>query len=265
MKDFYKKYGFDSIDNRVKNRRFHIVRYYPKIQTYEFINVGIILYEDDKIFYKLLHSEETAKLHCPSLIESRVLKNSLDSLDKFLQNEQSINGTLDSISNRYKNILDTSFQLLYSGYEETIELVDKLFYDYIGYKFDIEAKKDRIQEFIQMTHYIIKEEYSKYLDVRISKIKGYNLDFIHKQTNNIHHTLLGSIENSEHISSAFINVPSTIPIKNEYHFLNVKSKIHDKKIDNKIKLDKIGIKFHNYRNKDEINQYFEKIAKNAKI
>lgn len=99
MEDFYKKHGFDILKNKAKNRRFHIVRYYPKIQTYEFINVGIILYENNEIFYKLLHSEETAKLHCPSLINSTVLKNSLDTLDKFLQDEQSINSTLNSISN----------------------------------------------------------------------------------------------------------------------------------------------------------------------
>jgi hypothetical protein len=259
MEDFYKKYGFDIVANKAKNRRFHIVRYYPKIQTYEFINVGIILYEDNKIFYKLLHSEETAKLHCSSLIESTVLKNSLDSLDNFLQNEQSINSTLDSISNRYKNILDTSFQLVYSGSEETKELVDKLFYDYIGHKFDMEGKKDTILEFIKTTRSLIIKDYSKYLEVHTSKIKGYTLDFIHKETKDIHHTLLGSIENSENISRAFINVPSTIPIKNEYHFLNVKSKLDLQKINNKIKLDKVGIKFYSYSNNDEMKQYVEKI------
>jgi len=257
MEDFYKKYGFDITENKAKNRRFHIVRYYPKIQTYEFINVGIILYEDNEIFYRLLHSEETSKLHCPSLIESTVLKNSLDSLDKFLKNEQSINSTLDSISNRYKNILDTSFQLVYSGHEETKELLNKLFYDYIGHKFDMEDKKDRVRELIQDTRSLVLKDYSKYLEVQISKIKGYDLDLIHKKTRNIHHTLLGSIENSENISRAFINVPDTIPIQDKYHFLNIKSKLHTQKIDNKSKLEKVDIMFHNYRDEYEINQYFK--------
>lgn len=259
MEDFYKRHGFDVVRNKAKNRRFHIVRYYPKIQTYEFINVGIILYEDNKIFYKLLQSEETAKLHCPSLIESTILKNSLDSLDSFLQNEQSIQSTLNNISNRYKNILDTSFQLVYSGCEETKELVEKLFYDYIGHKFDIEEKKNRINELIQETRKIILEDYSKELEVKVSKIKGYSLDILNKKTKNIHHSLLGSIENIENISRAFINVPSVIPMKNEYHFLNIKPKLHENKINNIIKLEKIGIKFHQYRKDDEIHHFFETI------
>ena len=136
MEDFFKKHGFN-LQSQYRNRRFNIVRYYPKILTYEFINVGIILYEKDEIFYRLLSSEEISKLHCPSLVESKVLKNSLESLDNFLQKKESYDEVLHTISNRYKNILDTSFQLVYSGIEESEDLVKKLFYDYIVYKFDI--------------------------------------------------------------------------------------------------------------------------------
>jgi len=258
MKDFYKKYGFD-LDNKIKNRRFHIVRYYPKIQTYEFINVGIILYDNNEIFYKLLSSDEVSRLHCPSLIESKVLRNSLDSLEDFLQNKKSINATLDDISNRYKNILDTSFQLMYAGDEDTTTLVNKLFYDYIAYKFDIENKKDRLAELIEATFDLVSKDYKKNLEVRRSDIKGYNLDFINKKSKQIHHSLLGSIENSENISRAFIHVPSNIDKQFKYNFLNIKSKWSDIAENNKIKLNKLGINFYNYRNSDDIDNYCETI------
>lgn len=259
MKEFYKRHGFDITDNKIKNRRFHIVRYYPKIQTYEFINVGIILYEDNQISYKLLSSDEVSKLHCPSLVESKVLKNSLDSLEDFLQDHKVLNSTLEDISNRYKNILDTSFQLMYAGHEDTETLVNKLFYDYIGHKFDIESKKDRLAELIQATFSLVSKDYTKYLEVRSSKIKGYNLDFINKKTKEIHHSLLGSIENSENISRAFIHVPSTIDDRYKYNFLNIKSKLSDSAIDNRLKLNKLGINFYNYRNSDDIDNYCETI------
>ena len=51
MEDFLKKHGFDAKQTSRRNRRFHIVRYYPKIQTYEFVNVGIILYDKNEVFY----------------------------------------------------------------------------------------------------------------------------------------------------------------------------------------------------------------------
>ena len=102
MEDFYKKHGFDIQQTNRRNRRFHIVRYYPKIQTYEFINVGIILYDKHEVFYRLLQSDEISKLHCPSLIESKVLRNSLDSLDKYMQKQQELNTVLEDVSKRYK-------------------------------------------------------------------------------------------------------------------------------------------------------------------
>lgn len=259
MEEFYKKHGFNIANHQVTNRRFHIVRYYPKIETYEFINVGIILYDDNQIFYKLLSSDEVSRLHCPSLVESKVLKNSLDSLDDFLQNKQSLNATLDDISNRYKNILDTSFQLMYAGHEDINTLINKLFYDYIGHKFDIESKKDRLAELIQATFTLVSKDYTKYLEVRPSEIKGYNLDFINKKTKEIHHSLLGSIENSENISRAFIHVPSTIDDRSKYNFLNIKSKLSDSAIDNRVKLNKLSINFFNYRNSDDIDNYCEAI------
>ena len=259
MKEFYKRHGFNITDNKIKNRRFHIVRYYPKIQTYEFINVGIILYEDNQISYKLLSSDEVSKLHCPSLVESKVLKNSLDSLEDFLQDHRVLHSTLEDISNRYKNILDTSFQLMYAGHEDRETLVNKLFYDYIGHKFDIENKKDRLAELIQATFSLVSKDYTKYLEVRSSEIKGYNLDFINKKTKEIHHSLLGSIENSENISRAFIHVPSTIDDRYKYNFLNIKSKLSDSAIDNRLKLNKLGINFYNYRNSDDIDNYCETI------
>ncbi|CAA6812358.1 MAG: Unknown protein [uncultured Sulfurovum sp.] len=259
MEEFYKKHGFDIRSNQPTNRRFHIVRYYPKIQTYEFINVGIILYEDNQIYYKLLSSEEVNKLHCPSLVESKVLKNSLDSLEKFLENKKSLNHTLKDISNRYKNILDTSFQLMYAGHENTENLLNKLFYDYIGHKFDIESKKDRLAELIKATFSLVSKDYTDYLEVHSSKIKGYNLDFINKKTKEIHHSLLGSIENSENISRAFIHVPSSLDKRYKYNFLNIKSKLNDSAIDNRLKLNKLGINFYNYRNSDDIDNYCETI------
>jgi len=259
VEDFFKKHGFDTKQTNRRNRRFHIVRYYPKIQTYEFINVGIILYDNNKVFYRLLQSDEISKLHCPSLIESKVLRNAINSLDEYLQGQQKLDAVLEDISKRYKNILDTSFQMIYNGNEETIYLVNKLFHDYIGYKFESEEKETKLSKLINKTEAIVTKEYKKYLKVKKSKVHGYNLDFINEKTNEIHHSLLGSIENSENVARAFLNVPLNISANNRYDFLNIKAKISRIGVDNKVKLSKLQLGIYNYASEDDIAHYCESL------
>lgn len=259
MEDFFKKHGFDVKRANRRNRRFHIVRYYPKIQTYEFINVGIILYDNNEVFYRLLQSDEISKLHCPSLIESKVLRNALNSLDEYLQGQQKLDAVIEDISKRYKNILDTSFQMVYNGDEEPLSLVDKLFYDYIGYKFESEMKETKLSRLINKTEAIVTKEYKKHLKVKKSQIHGYSLDFFNERTKEIHHSLLGSIENSENVARAFLNAPLNISGHSHYDFLNTKVNISNSGLDNKLKLSKLQLGVYDYSDEDDIAHYCEKI------
>lgn len=259
MEDFLKKHNFDINKNNRLNRRFHIVRYYPKIQTYEFINVGIIVYDKNEVFYRLLQADEQSKLHCPSLIESKVLRNSLDSLDKYLQDQQSLNAVIEDISKRYKNILDTSFQLVYSGNEDAETLVNKLFYDYVGYKLEVEEKENKLDLLIEKTENIIVKDFKKSLKVKKSKIRGYNLEFLNTKTYHIHYSLLGSIENSENVARAFLNAPSDITNAIHYDFLNTKAQINKNGVENRLKLNKLQVGVFNYLNEDDIANYCNSI------
>ena len=261
MEDFFKKHGFDNKQTARRNRRFHIVRYYPKIQTYEFINVGIILYDKNKVFYRLLQSDEVGKLHCPSLIESKVLKNSINSLDEYMQGQQKLNTVLEDVSKRYKNILDTSFQMVHNGNEESLPLVEKLFYDYIGYKLESEEKETKISKLINKTEAIVTKEYKKYLKVKTSQIHGYSLDFFNEKTKKIHHSLLGSIENSENVARAFLNAPLNITANNNYDFLNTKVNISSSGVDNKLKLSRLQLGVYDYSSEDDIANYCDKLLK----
>lgn len=257
MEDFFKKHKFNPEQLNERNRRFHIVRYYPKIQTYEFLNVGILLYDEGRVSYRLIQSDEIAKLHCPSLVESKVLKNSLDSLDDFLQERMELENVLENISNSYKNILDTSFQLVYSGNESAIELCDKLFYDYVGYKFETEVKESPIERIIKQTEEIILSDYKKQITVKRSKVKGFNLDFMNKKTEQIHHSLLGSIENSNDVARAFINVPSFIGTNERYDFLNTRLSASGQ--ESRSKLEKLSVNVFDYTN-DCIDEYLKSLV-----
>lgn len=259
MEDFYKKHNFDTTQNKSRNRRFHIVRYFPKIQTYEFINVGIILYDKNEVYYRMLQTDEISKLHCPSLIESKILRNSINSLDEYLQGQQQLDTVLENVSKRYKNILDTSFQMAHNGAEGSQELVNKLFYDYIGYKFDSVEKETTLSKLINKTQTIIKHDFERHLKVQKSQINGFSLDFFNEQTKKIHHSLIGSIENSDNVAKAFINAPIN-PLENQsYDFLNTKVKIADAGINNRLKLQKLQLGVYTYSNEDDIARYCENI------
>jgi len=259
MEDFYKKHNFDTTQDKSRNRRFHIVRYFPKIQTYEFINVGIILYDKNEVYYRMLQTDEISKLHCPSLIESKILRSSINSLDEYLQGQQQLDTILENVSKRYKNILDTSFQMAHYGAEGSQELVNKLFYDYIGYKFDSVEKETTLSKLINKTETIIKHDFKRYLKVQKSQINGFSLDFFNEQTKDIHHSLIGSIESSENVAKAFINAPIN-PLENQkYDFLNTKVKIADAGINNRLKLQKLQLGVYNYSDEDDIARYCENI------
>lgn len=259
MEDFFKKHNFNPEQLNKRNRRFHIVRYYPKIQTYEFLNVGILLYDEGQVLYRLLHAEEIAKLHCPSLVESKVLKNSLDSLDEYLQERMGLETVLESISNRYKNILDTSFQLVYSGNEPAEVLCNKLFHDYVGYKFEIEAKESPIERIIKQTEEIVLSDYKKQIVVKRSKVKGFNLDFMNTKTEQIHHSLLGSIENSSDVARAFLNVPSFFGANERYDFLNTRHLLSASGQESRSKLEKLSVNVFEYTN-DRIDEYLKSLV-----
>jgi hypothetical protein len=62
------------------------------------------------------------------------------------------------------------------------ELVNKLFYDYIGYKFDSVEKETTLSKLINKTETIVKHDFKKHLKVQKSLINGFSLDFFNEQT-----------------------------------------------------------------------------------
>jgi len=133
MEDFLKKHNLSDSSKR-RNVVFNVVRYFPRVQTHEFINVGIILHNDGEFLYELLQKDDIEKLGCPAMINSKVLGNSLDSLEEYLKDKQSKGCSVESVTGRYKNILDMSFKLVHSGEEDVDDLLSKIYYDYVSYK-----------------------------------------------------------------------------------------------------------------------------------
>ncbi len=257
MDDFFKKHNFD-INLKMEKTFYNIVRYFPKIETYEFINVGVIVYKNDILYYRLISEEEISKFHCPILVESKVLKNSINDLDAFLQENLSSKETFNRLNNRYKNVLDTSFQLIYSTNEEIEQVVTKLFDKYVGYKLIEKKQKIYSEKFIDETINLIEKEFDKYLSVKQSKISGFSLDFYNKRSSLTLHSLIGSINNSYDLFKAFNGVPVQVLTNEKYNFLH--SVTHNPNLDNIEKLKRNNINVYKYSNEAEIYNYCKIIA-----
>ena len=129
MDKFYRDHNFNK-DEKILQHNFWVVRYYPKIQTQEFINVGIILCKSGK--HRLMSEYETAGLHYPLFIDKIVLNNAISSFDARLTAKT--RPLVESIE-RQTNILLISPMLVYASQLSAKDVLDKLFYDYVGYKF----------------------------------------------------------------------------------------------------------------------------------
>lgn len=255
MEEFLKKHNFD-INSKMKTRKFNIVRYFPKVDTYEFLNVGVVVYDGDELHYRLLSAKEISLLHCPILIESKVLKNSVEDLGDFLQGKYSSDEIILKINNRYKNVLDTSFQLSSKSEEPIDELVHKLFYQYVGYKLERAEKETTAQKFEQKTKEIVAREFKDKIEVKKSIVSGFSLDFYNKKSSKIVHSLIGSINNSQDVFRAFQGVPLHISSGTEYDFLNA---VNNANVENKEKLLRNGIKVFNYTSDDEVFEYCKQV------
>lgn len=255
MEEFLKKHNFD-IKSQMKTRKFNIVRYFPKVDTYEFLNVGVVVYDGDELHYRLLNHKEISFLHCPILIESKVLRNSIEDLGNFLQGKYTIDEIILKINNRYKNLLDTSFQLSSKSDEPIEDLVNKLFYQYVGYKLEKVKKETIAQKFTQKTKEIISKEFKDKLEVKKSIISGFSLDFYNKKSSRIIHSIIGSINNSQDVFRAFQGVPLNIQSGTEYDFLNA---VNNTNIENTEKLLRNGVKVFSYSNDDEVFEYCKQV------
>jgi hypothetical protein len=102
-------------------------------------------------------------------------------------------------------------------------------------------------------------DYKKQIVVKHSKVKGFNLDFMNKKTEQIHHSLLGSIENSNDVARAFINVPSHISANERYDFLNIRHVLSASGKESRSKLEKLSVNVFDYTT-DRIDEYLKSLV-----
>ncbi|MEN4053805.1 hypothetical protein [Sulfurimonas sp. NWX79] len=181
-------------------KKYKVIRYYPDFYIDEFLNIGIVMYDDIALSIKLLSSDEIKHLNCSFLSDKRSIENTISYLHTEFSKLQS-KQDFDNLSRHlyYDNFAYSEEKSFVSEESLSVEL-ELIYYRYIGKKLEKEkyvAKKDVTKtEVIQLINerYLGKLSYEddEYFDLIIIPKRGKPRP-----------TLIGSLLNDADTSNAF--------------------------------------------------------------
>jgi len=224
-------YNIPKLDNF--NREFHLIKFFPKPSSYEFINVGVVIYDLklSEFQYRLLSEDEIGLLSC-SFIDKNILLNGIKNLQTLLsKGVQSIS----DLKNRYKNSFDTSLVLSHRSNDLIEVALKKLFNEYIAFKFKTK-KKSKTAIIRERTAEILASEFKN----RLVKIENTNYDFsLQNRKQIITNIVIGDLAETHDIDRAIryspLITPNNIGRNNIFTFgktENRESKEHSKMLSN---------------------------------
>lgn len=118
-----------------KQYKYKTVRYFPNIETDEFFNIGIYLYENENENLLMLTDEHLAKLEdCPLISKEKVEK-----FISIIKKEKNLNSW-------YANYLRFSEEKQVVSSKSYQEILQELYNDEVGYKFIYDNSKISILE-----------------------------------------------------------------------------------------------------------------------
>ncbi|MEA3288866.1 MAG: DUF3037 domain-containing protein [Campylobacterota bacterium] len=245
------------------DRKYHLVRFYPKKSSYEFINIGIVLYDETNLTYKLMSKEHISKISAHPFLDNKILTNAITNIEALLNKGLSQIELVRHLNNRYKNSVDTSFVVSHLGDESFEDLIDLLYSEYIGYKFPEKSHNDIIVETKAITFEIYKKTYRKFLPI----IEDDNFDLSYQRNNKKTNLIIGSLDRQDSIDKVIRVSPIINPLYTKsndifdfgYVNKNLDSENENTKVGNRLAmLENAKFNPKDFSDKDKINEFFEK-------
>jgi len=214
----------------------------------EFFNVGIRL-SDKNIQNKIQFIEEE---HLSYIYRFPSIKKQV--IDKMIEELQA---SENSLNNWYGNYVRFSSEKLYRSENSFDHVIQKLYEDFIGYKFNQIEKIDKIKTIIEQTKKMLKHDFRDHLKV----VKDNMFDFVIESNNIYHRADLGSIGNREHVNRMIWQKEEycygKILDQNKFDFLNISSE--NKDIAESF-LKKNEIKIIDYANEESRYNYLRELV-----
>ena len=116
--------------------KYRVIHWFFDKQALEFLNIGIVVFNDDSEFmFKLIDESLLAKIRA-NFINKPVLLYTINHIRSFIEtckNESDLENVLKS---EYQDNFKFSETKLFRPFESLESELDQLFYRYIEYKFD---------------------------------------------------------------------------------------------------------------------------------
>lgn len=227
---------------------YQVLRYYPNIRGDEFFNIGIKLNDSNKnTKIKFIENEHFSYLYRFPSIEKKVIESMIEKL------KQSENG----LNTWYGNYIRVSEERIYRSDDSFDIVLNNLYNDFIGYKFNKKEKIDTILKIKKDTQEMIEKNFKNYLTIEENSI----FDFVVYDKKNIKHLSdLGSITNKLHVNKMIWQREETVVQYNSnmsFDFLNISN---DKSIVAENLLNKNEVKIVSYFSDDDRYTYFKNMV-----
>ncbi len=135
-------------------KKYSVIQFYPDMLTKEFINIGLIVYDDIILKIRMLSSDEIKHINCNFFSDKQSIENTIIYLQSefvHLNTRQEFNIKLKSL---YFDNFSFSKEVSFAS-EDTIDTeLEVLYYRFIGKKFE-------------KTEYILKKEVKKKEIIRL--------------------------------------------------------------------------------------------------
>ncbi len=242
--------------------KYHVVCYYPNIFSREFVNIGILCGNDDKFKSLFLSDDYITMINCNYLNQKKkIVKELINNLKDDLNLISNIN-EISKLSLYFNNFKFSEIEYIASRNSLDVIIKD-LFFQYIGYKFVKEEKKDR--------KIIIREKIIEEIDSNFKKDFDYfyndeyfDLILKDKKKQKTYKAIIGSLFNEHDISRATTAYINSSYIKKQmiYSYFNSENEIKKNtkrsgKVLNFLE-DKIDMKPYSF-NEERINFSLEKL------
>jgi len=249
--------------------KYKLIHYYWNKTSLEFINIGIICYNEKKFKYKIIDASFIENIRC-NFLQKKIFKNTILYLIDILHSSSNIN-ELNKKSLYFDNF-KFSNELL-SKYDDFDEELNSLFEQYVLYKFQTSKysnqRKETIEKIKDISIDIIHKSFKNYITI-IEEKKLNSFDLTIKLNNkrrrkNFLSFVYGSLRNTDDVSKA---LKAEISIyENPYNYDFYFASIYPIKANNKKDafskqlLEKISYKISDFSSKEKVYKTFEEIVK----
>jgi|GEM_PF-3959593 len=241
-------------------REFLLLKYFPKKSSYEFLNVGVFLKEEQRISFKLLLPEHQQIMGACKMLDGKILSRAIEHFQESMLPHQGVEEISSYLQQLYKNIFDRTPWMPVRDSHCLEEHLDFLYEEYIGFKFKTKPRRvqrNQKEESKLVLTALIEREFKEYLEIT-KPMAGFHFAIQNKKNNILHHCFIGRLSHKSDVLAAASNSMNPWTDREQFDFLNYHTIENDQEQREDF-LQHNGFHIHHLDTEEGIYQYCEEL------